>query len=437
MSYINNVMNRIHQQERMFTVSEEKDQSKLSRRKFLEAGSAVLVAAAGMQVAQGQQSKIYPADTHTGANESEPGPQGNPVLDGENRDSVGPPETDSGGQPPFKYSFSLSHKRIEGGGWTRQVTVRDLPISKTMAGVEMRLISGGIRELHWHVASEWALMLYGSARITAVDQHGRGFVNDVHEGDLWLFPGGIPHSIQGLGPDGCKFLLVFKDGNFNEFGTFLLTEFMHHIPNEVLAKNFDVPESTFANVPHRELFIFQRDLPRPLAEEKRQVEEVTGAVTPSFDFRPSEMKPTKVSKGGVVKIVDRNNFPATDIAAAIVTLKPGGLRELHWHPNSDEWQYYVKGKGRMTVFAAGGLARTMDFEGGDVGYIDISMPHYVENTGDEDLVFVEVFPTPEYADVSLAEWLAHTPSRLVDEHIQVGEDFLAKIAKKEMVITAE
>jgi oxalate decarboxylase len=397
----------------------------------------VLVAAAGMQAAQGQQSKIYPTDPHTGVNESQPGPKNNTELDSQNPDSVWAPETDAGGQLPFKYSFSLSHKRVEAGGWTRQVTMRDLPISKTMAGVEMRLISGGIRELHWHVASEWALMLYGSARITAVDQQGRAFVNDVHEGDLWLFPGGVPHSIQGLGPDGCKFLLVFKDGSFNEFGTFLLTEWMHHTPKEVLAKNFDVPESTFDKVPKRELFIFQRDLPRPLAEEKRQVEAVTGAVPNTFAFFPGQMRPSKVSKGGEVKIVDRKNFPATDIAAAIVTLKPGGLRELHWHPNADEWQYYVKGKGRMTVFAAGGLARTMDFEGGDVGYIDISMPHYIENTGDDDLVFIEVFPTPFYEDISLAEWLAHTPSRLVDEHIGVGEDFLAKIAKKETVVVPE
>jgi oxalate decarboxylase len=418
-------------------MSQENDQTKLSRRRFLEAGSAVLVAAAGMQAAQGQQSKIYPTDPHTGVNESQPGPKNNTELDGQNQDSVWPPETDAGGQQPFKYSFSLSHKRVEAGGWTRQVTVRDLPISKTMAGVEMRLISGGIRELHWHVASEWALMLYGSARITAVDQQGRAFVEDVNAGDLWLFPGGIPHSIQGLGPDGCKFLLVFKDGNFNEFGTFLLTEWMHHTPKEVLAKNFDVPESTFDKVPKRELFIFQRELPRPLAEEKRQVEAATGAVPNTFAFFTGKMQPSKVSKGGEVKIIDRKNFPATDIAAAVVTLKPGGLRELHWHPNADEWQYYVKGKGRMTVFAAGGLARTMDFEGGDVGYINISMPHYIENTGDDDLVFIEVFPTPFYEDVSLAEWLAHTPSRLVDEHIQVGEDFLAKIQKKEMVITPE
>ncbi len=418
-------------------MAEQRDETRVSRRKFLETGSAVLVAAAGMQAAQGQEGKIYPADTHTGVNESQPGPKGNAVLDGQNPNSVWPPESDAGGQPPFKYSFSLAHKRIEAGGWTRQVTMRDLPISKTMAGVEMRLISGGIRELHWHVASEWALMLYGNARITAVDQEGRSFVSDVKAGDLWLFPGGIPHSIQGLGPDGCKFLLVFSDGNFNEFGTFLLSEWMHHTPKEVLAKNFGVPESTFDKVPKKELFIFPRELPRPLEEEKKQVEAGTGPVPHPFDFRPSDMKPSKVSKGGEVKIFDRKNFPATDIAAAGVTLKPGGLRELHWHPNADEWQYYVKGKGRMTVFAAGGMARTMDFEAGDVGYIDRSMPHYIENTGDTNLEFVEVFATPFYEDISLAEWLAHTPSRLVDQHIEVGEDFLAKISKKEMVVTPE
>jgi oxalate decarboxylase len=417
-------------------VSTDKDQGRVSRRKFLESGSAVLVAAAGLQVAQGQEKTPIRSADHQLPNESQPVKNNDP-LDKENPSSVWSPETDAGGQPPFKYSFSLSHKRQEGGGWTRQVTVRDLPISKKMAGVQMRLITGGIRELHWHVGAEWALMLYGNARITAVDQEGRSHVSDVTKGDLWIFPGGIPHSIQGLGPDGCEFLLVFDDGNFNEFETFLLTDWMTHTPPEVLAKNFGVPAETFAKVPKKELFIFERPLPRPLAEEQKQAEAGTGRVPHSFDFKPSEMKPTKVSKGGEVKIVDQKIWPATNIAAAIVTLKPGGLRELHWHPNEDEWQYYVSGKGRMTVFAAGGRARTMDFEEGDVGYIDRSVPHYIENTGDTDLVFVEVFPTPFYQDISLAEWLAHTPARLVEQHIEVGEDFLAKIPKKEMVITPE
>ena len=416
-------------------MEQEKDQAKVSRRRFLEASSAMLVVAAGVQAAQGQEKQIRSADHHL-PNESQP-VQNNDPLDKENPSSVWAPPTDSGGQPPFKYSFSLSHKRQEEGGWTRQVTVRDLPISKKMAGVQMRLITGGIRELHWHVGAEWALMLYGNARITAVDQEGRSHVSDVTKGDLWIFPGGIPHSIQGLGPDGCEFLLVFNDGNFNEFDTFLLTDWMTHTPPDVLAKNFGVPESTFDKVPKKELFIFERPLPRPLADEQKQAEAGTGRVPHSFDFKPAEMKPTKFSHGGEVKIIDQKNWPATNIAAAIVTLKPGGLRELHWHPNEDEWQYYVAGKGRMTVFSAGGHARTMDFQGGDVGYIDKSVPHYIENTGDTDLTFIEVFPTPFYEDISLAEWLAHTPSRLVDQHIQVGEDFLAKIPKKEMIITPE
>ena len=417
-------------------MSQDENPSKVSRRRFVETGAAALAAITALPTAMAQEPKPVRSTDHHLPNESEPGPNNTP-LDRQNPDSVWAPATDAGGQPPFKYSFSLSHKRQESGGWTRQVTVRDLPVSKKMAGVEMRLIAGGIRELHWHVGAEWALMLYGSARITAVDQHGRAHVSDVKEGDLWIFPGGIPHSIQGLGPDGCRFLLVFDDGSFNEFETFLLTDWLAHTPPGVLAKNFNVPESTFSNVPKKELFIFARDLPRPLEEEKREVEAATGAVPNSFDFSPARMQPTKKSKGGEVKIVDRSVWPATNIAAALVTLKPGGLRELHWHPNEDEWQYYVSGKGRMTIFAAGGRARTMDFEEGDVGYIEKSAPHYVENTGDTDLVFIEVFPTPFYEDISLAEWLAHTPSRLVDQHIAVGEEMLRAIGKREAVIVPE
>jgi len=417
------------------------NKDRLSRRKFL-GGSAVLAAAAITPAVAGgksqeqdrqQRKKDVSGDTKTGINERELGPQ-NPAAEQTEEESVFPPGTDAGGQPPFKYPFALAHRRIEEGGWTRQVTVRDLPISKKVAGVEMRLIRGGVRELHWHVGAEWAYMTAGTARITCVDHKGRGFVEDVNKGDLWLFPGGFPHSIQGVGDDGCQFLLVFNDGNFNEFQTFLLTDWMHHTPDSVLAKNFQVSEDVFRNVPERELFIFPRDLPRPLEEEKREVEAGNGAPPDSFAFFASKMQPTKVSPGGSVKIVDSHNFPATTIAAAIVTLKPGGLRELHWHPNEDEWQYYVTGHARMTVFSAGGHARTMDFHAGDVGYIEQSMPHYIENMGNEDCVFLEVFPTREYQDISLAEWLAHTPSRLVNQHIATGEDFVRAIPRNEIVI---
>jgi oxalate decarboxylase len=399
----------------------------------LSVSGAALAAATTVPLAAQQAAQQIRSKDHHLPNEQQVGPN-NTVNDSLNPDSVWPPETDNGTMLPFKYSFDLSHKEIDSGGWTRQVTVRDLAISKTMAGVEMRLTAGGVRELHWHVSGEWAFMIYGSARITAVDPEGKSFVNDVKAGDLWLFPGGVPHSIQGLGPDGCKFLLVFNQGDFDEFSTFLLSDWFKHTPKEVLSKNFNVPASTFDNIPKEKLYIFQSDLPRPLAEEQQQAGMDTGTIDELFIFRPGDMKPTKTTAGGEVKIVDNKNFPVTDIAAAIVRLKPGGLRELHWHPLSDEWQYYVSGKGRMTVFDSGSKARTMDFQEGDVGYIQVSRPHYIENTGDEDLLFLEVFPTGTYQDISAAEWLAHTPVRLVDEHLHTGENFLKNIPKKEAVV---
>jgi oxalate decarboxylase len=406
----------------------------VSRRHFLSVSGAALAAvAAAAPMAAQQQTNVPRSQDHHLPNEQQVGPN-NVGSDALNPDSVWAPETDNGTMKPFKYSFDLAHKEIDSGGWTRQVTVRDLPVSTTMAGVEMRLTAGGVRELHWHVSGEWAYMIYGSARITAVDEEGNSFVNDVQAGDLWLFPGGVPHSIQGLGPDGCKFLLVFNQGDFDEFSTFLLSDWFKHTPKEVLAKNFGVPEATFGQIPKEKLYIFQSSLPRGLEEEQKAAAEGTGAIDEKFVFRPGQMAATKTTAGGEVKIVDRRNFPVTNIAAAIVRVKPGGLRELHWHPLSDEWQYYVSGKGRMTVFDSGSKARTMDFQEGDVGYIEVSRPHYIENTGTEDLLFLEVFPISTYQDISAAEWLAHTPARLVDEHLHTGEDFLKGIPKKESVI---
>jgi oxalate decarboxylase len=417
----------------------------VSRRKFLEVGSAALAMGGMLGVAaaqetrspreQSQERHVPHSPDHHLPNETEPPPSAdNSVLEQQNPDSTWAPDTDNGTLAAFKYPFAFSRKRQESGGWTRQVSVRELPISKDIAGVEMRLTAGGVREMHWHVEAEWAIMLYGNARITAVNNEGKSFVNDVSEGDLWLFPKGVPHSIQGLGPDGCRFLLVFDDGNFNEFETFLLTDWLAHTPSEVLSKNFAVPASTFANVPKKELFIFQSELPSPLTVEQQEAAAETGAIDQVFVFRPSTMKPNKITRGGEVKIIDSKNFPVTPIAGAIVTLHPGGLRELHWHPNADEWQYYVKGKGRMGVFGAGARSRTMDFEEGDVGYIEQSLPHYIENTGNSDLVFLEMFKSDHYEDISLTQWLAHTPHKIVDEHIGVGAAMLESIPKEKIVI---
>jgi oxalate decarboxylase len=298
----------------------------------------------------------------------------------------------------------------------------------------MRLKPGGIRELHWHKEAEWAYMLAGRARITAVDQDGRNFVDDVGVGDLWNFPAGIPHSIQGL-DEGCEFLLVFDSGAFSENETFLITDWFARTPRDVLAKNFGVSESAFADIPldvDHERYIFQGEVPPSLGEDV--VAAPAGTVPTSFSYRLLEQAPTVVS-GGQVRIVDSSNFPAAStIAAALVEIEPGGLRELHWHPNTDEWQYFISGHGRMTVFASAGKARTFDYQAGDVGYVPFAMGHFVENTGDEPLRFLEMFRSDRFADVSLNQWMALTPPELVQAHLNLDADTIAALSKDKPVI---
>jgi oxalate decarboxylase len=136
-----------------------------------------------------------------------------------------------------------------------------------------------------------------------------------------------------------------------------------------------------------------------------------------------------------VRIVDSSTVPASStIAASIVEVDPGGMRELHWHPNADEWQYYVSGRARMTVFGAEGTANTFDFQAGDVGYIPFPMGHYIENTGETTLRFLELFRSDRYSDVSLSQWLALTPSDLVLAHLDVDRRFMSALAKRKPLV---
>jgi oxalate decarboxylase len=412
----------------------DEQESALTRRKFL--GSAVAAGAAALTAkAMAQSVEDVEKAEHDASSTNPIGPD-NPALHEENPDSVTPPPTDHGNVKPFKYPFDYSHNRIQEGGWARQVTVQDLPVATTLAGVNMRLIAGGIRELHWHAAGEWAIMLYGSARVTCFDQYGKPFIDDVKTGDLWFFPTGYPHSIQGLGPDGCEFLLVFDDGAFSEYDTILLTDWTAHTPRDILAKNFGVSQNALVKLPKGELYIFKADLPRgSLEEDRRAAAGSVGLSSEKFTFRLMEMQPTYKSTGGEVRIVDSSIFGVSkSVATAHVIVHPGGMRELHWHQNADEWQYYITGKGRMTVFAAGAAARTMDFNKGDVGYVQQTFPHYIENTGTEDLIFLEMFRSSFYQDVSLNNWLTHLPRQLVMSHLHIDEATLNSIPNKEAVV---
>ncbi|KAF2471204.1 Bicupin, oxalate decarboxylase/oxidase [Lindgomyces ingoldianus] len=355
--------------------------------------------------------KIQPLPYRNGDGADVLGPR-NRARERQNPDLVRPPSTDHGTIPNMRWSFADSHIRIEDGGWTRQTTIRELPTSKELAGVNMRLDEGVIRELHWHKEAEWAYVLEGHVRITALDIEGGSFVDDLEKGDLWYFPAGHPHSLQGLSPNGTEFLLIFDDGNFSEDSTFLLTDWLAHTPKQVISENFKLAPEVFDAIPQKEKYIFQGS-------------------------NPGSIKPTNAT-GGQVRITDSTNFAISKrVAAAHLDIQPGAMREMHWHPNADEWSFFIKGRARVTIFAAEGNARTFDYMAGDVGVVPKNMGHFIENlSNNEPLEVLEIFRAEKFEDFSLFQWLGESPRRMAKEHLfatdkKAGEKFAEAIRNAE------
>lgn len=360
-----------------------------------------------------------------GAGALDLGPR-NLKRDEENPDMLVPPATDHGLLPNLKFSFSDTHMVIKPGGWSREITKRELPVSDTFAIVDMNL-SPGVREMHSHQQSEFGFVLVGGARVTAVDEMGRNFIADCKPGEGWIFPKNIPHSIQGL-HEGCEFLMLFDKGEYSENNTFSISELFSHYPKDVLSANFGCAESAFDKIPGVEVYITDGGDPGTL--ESQTIHSPYGSVPNTYKHALCDVKPI-VGDGGTVRILDKRNFPACDtVACAMVEVEPGAMREIHWHTNNDEFQYYIQGQARMTVFMPGPKARTFNYQAGDVGYVPVGGFHYVQNIGAEKLIFLEFFNSSHFSDVSLAQWMANTPKEVIQSILNLPDTFIENLKRE-------
>jgi oxalate decarboxylase len=312
--------------------------------------------------------------------------------------------------PSFHYPLGEKPEHTFQGGWAKQATAVDFPVSEALAGVYMFLSAGTLRELHWHAnAAEWGYVISGHCRTTVIDPDDRSETADFGPGDVWYFPRGYGHSIQGL--DDCLFLLVFDNGYFSEFGTFSISDWIGHTPADVLAKNFGVPAATFARFPKGEVYMAEAPAPGALPLYLPAGSESPSTLTHRYHLlaqRPDTYN------GGTMRLVSEREFPISKtMTGAVLTIKPGGLRELHWHPNAAEWQFYLSGTGRMTVFGSGGRARTDAFGPRDVGYVPPGFGHYIENTGADNLEVLVVFNSGVYESISITAWMASNPPELL------------------------
>ncbi|MHB8208042.1 cupin domain-containing protein [Mucilaginibacter sp.] len=302
------------------------------------------------------------------------------------------------------------------GGSAKEATVEEFPVSQSIAGVSMYLQPGAFREMHWHsIAAEWAYILDGQVRTTVITPDGTTSTDDFEKGDIWYFPKGHGHMLQCLGDKPCHFLLGFDSGHFSEFGTFSITDWVSHISPDIMARTTGLPASFFANLPKKELYIGVGKIavePRP-----KNINPAILYSNSSHKFRMAKDGVYQQLKGGSERLVSSLEFPIQQtLTAMLMEIEPGAMRELHWHPNADEWQYVMEGKGEVSIFGSHGRVKTMPYNKGMVAFIKQGYGHYIENTGTETLKLIVLFNSPVYQALSLTDWMASNPPQLIADH---------------------
>jgi oxalate decarboxylase len=336
--------------------------------------------------------------------------------------------------PTFKFALERSRGRVDGRCVAKEAGVRQLPISKGIAGVSMTLGPGDMRELHWHAtAAEWAFVDRGRVRTTVIAPGGYSETNDFEPGDVWYFPRGHGHMLQCLGKEPCHFVLIFDNGYFSEFGTFSISDWIGHTPKPLLAKNFGLPEATFDAFPRNEVYFAHGAQPpqRPAAPLGRTHR---SPLTHKWQLLAND--PRVDNKRGRMWLVDSTRFPISKtMAGAVLDLERGALRELHWHTTADEWQYVLEGRVSITMFGAQGRFRTETLERGDVGYIPQGYGHSIENSGDRKCRILIGFNSGVYEDIDLTEWLAANPPDVLATNFGRPPSLFQKFPRRDSFVT--
>jgi oxalate decarboxylase len=184
-----------------------------------------------------------------------------------------------------------------------------------------------------------------------------------------------------------------------------------------------------AKFPKKEVYIGPGEVPKTILEEFRLSSSQTSQFAHKYRL---DMQAPHVFEGGVEYIVQQKDFPIqTTFTAAKMILQPGALREMHWHPHADEWQYYLSGQARMTVFGSHGRIRTEDYKKGNVGFCPQGYGHYIEQVGDQPTELLILFNHPEFQEISLANWLGGNPSSLLSANFGIPQDAIDQLPKKE------
>ncbi len=313
--------------------------------------------------------------------------------------------------PEFRFSLDGNKPKVTSGGWAKESTVHQLPVSKGIAGVHMFLDPGASRELHWHaIAAEWAFIIDGHCQTVVLSPSGASEINNFGPGDLWYFPKGHGHAIQTIGDKPCHFILSFDNGAFSEHGTFSITDWVNVTPKEMLALNFGVPADLFDGFPKGETYIQSGPV---LAAVDALEAPWPKELTHKFQLM-HEAKAVRDFDGGTFRLASVDEFPAsTSMSGGLMVIKPGAMRKLHWNVNANEWHYYLRGTGQVAIFGSGGRGKVTEVTAGDAVYIPAGFGHAIKNTGTDDLEMVQTWDNGKFEEIDLDAWVRATPRHLL------------------------
>lgn len=229
-----------------------------------------------------------------------------------------------------------------------------------------------------------------------------------------VLPRGHGHSIQTVGDKPCHFILSFDNGAFSEHGTFSITGWIDVTPKEFLALDFGILKDAFDAFPKGETYIQAGAvLPTHRAVDAPWPKDSTH----KFSLR-QDARAQRDFDGGTFRLATVNEWPVSKtMSGGVMTIKPGTVKELHWNPNANEWNYYLRGKGQVKLFGSGRRGKIADFNSGDIAYIPAGSSHVIRNTGTEDLEIFQTGDNGTFEEISPRHWVDTSPRYLLTNNL--------------------
>ncbi|KAK9917475.1 hypothetical protein WJX75_004774 [Coccomyxa subellipsoidea] len=320
------------------------------------------------------------------------------------------------------------------GGTYKYSNIENFPGSPGISAALISLLPGGLRELHWHNTTEWAIVLSGTCRATVMEsgKDRPAETWDFGAGDVWYFRPNEGHMVQGLRP-GCTYLAGYDDGSFEDRESLSVSAWLSTAPARVVAQGLGVTEGEVTRHLAADTFTFLPLGPAPdtsLEEFRAHIgRPPQQPVLLTHRFRLAQVTPEVSTAGGFVSVAQVTNFPvSTEMSGALVRFAPGALRQMHWHPGHAEWQYVINGSLAAGVFMKPGVYEEGFLGEGDAGYAPKGSAHWLRNTSnDTDAFMVLIFDDGTFTNIDLPSFIGNVDPEVTATSLNTSVAFAEAI----------